>query len=394
MRDLSAASLVMVAGALPMFLVGTLAVELEKSLHFGATALGAAVALYSLGAAVAALPLARLADRVGATPVLRTTALVNGSLLILVALFARSWAVLIALLIPSGMASAGIASATNRLIARALLPERQGFAFGVKQAAVPFATLLGGLAVPTVALTIGWRWTFAFAALLAVGSGALIRPRRRVAGQGRQPQQVRPVALKPLAMLAAGLGLGVFAANGLATFLVTSGVEIGISQSTAALTAAVASACAVTARVVVGHLSDTRIKHYFRTVIAMMVCGVAGYSLIAIGTTAGSAALYIVGAVVALGLGWGCNGLFNFAVVRAQPHAPASATGVVQIGGRLGAVTGPFVVGLVAGWSSYSTAWLVAAVAAFAGAGLVLVGSRQLSRAVSYAGNEPTVPAR
>jgi MFS family permease len=381
----------MVAGSLPMFLVGTLAIELESSLHFGATALGSAVALYSLGAAVAAFPLAQLADRVGATPVLRMTALVNASLLVMVALFARSWGVLIVLLVPSGMASAGIASATNRLIAKALVPAHQGFAFGVKQAAVPFATLLGGLAVPAVALTIGWRWTFAFAAVLAVSSVAAIRPARRPAGQRRPPKRTQPIAVGPLAMLAAGLGLGVFAANGLATFLVTAGVRVGISQSAAALTAAAASACAVAVRVLIGHLSDTRITNHFRTVIIMMAGGVAGYLVIALGNATDSAALYIAGAIVALGLGWGWNGLFNFAVVRAQLHAPASATGIAQIGGRLGAVTGPFAVGLIAGWTAYSTAWLVAAVAAVAAAGFVLVGSRQLKRAVdaSAAVREP-----
>jgi MFS family permease len=381
-RDLIAASLVMVAGSLPMFLVGTLAVELERSLGFGATALGSAVALYSLGAATAAFPLAQLADRVGAIRVLRSMALIDAVLLVMIALFARSWGLLIALLIPSGMASVGIASATNRLIARGLLPERHGLAFGVKQAAVPFATLLGGLAVPAVALTIGWRWTFAFAALLAIGSGASIRAPRRVPGRRRESDARQDIAVGPLAVLATGLGLGVFAANGLATFLVAAGVAIGVSQSTAALTAALASAAAVVVRVGVGHLADTRITDHFRFVIVMMIGGVAGYVLIAIGNASGSEVLYVIGAVVALGLGWGWNGLFNFAVVREQMHAPARASGIAQIGGRLGAVTGPFAVGVVAGWTSYATAWLVAAGAAIAAAGSVWIGSRRLTRAL------------
>jgi hypothetical protein len=40
-----------------------------------------------------------------------------------------------------------------------------------KQAAVPAATLLGGIAVPVVALPLDWRWVYAggaFAALAAI----------------------------------------------------------------------------------------------------------------------------------------------------------------------------------------------------------------------------------
>ena len=43
----------------------------------------------------------------------------------------------------------------------------RSLAFGLKQSSVPLATFLSGLAIPFVALTLGWRWAFVLAAALA-----------------------------------------------------------------------------------------------------------------------------------------------------------------------------------------------------------------------------------
>lgn len=45
---------------------------------------------------------------------------------------------------------------------------RRGFAFGVKQSAVPLTAMLAGLAVPVFAVTVGWRWAFGAAAALGL----------------------------------------------------------------------------------------------------------------------------------------------------------------------------------------------------------------------------------
>src|SRR5205823_1137887 len=57
---------------------------------------------------------------------------------------------------------------SNLTLARSVPAHRLGLSFGVKQAAIPLATLLAGAAVPAVALTVGWRWAYVIAAGLAV----------------------------------------------------------------------------------------------------------------------------------------------------------------------------------------------------------------------------------
>ena len=63
-------------------------------------------------------------------------------------------------------------------------PSRLGLSFGIKQAAIPIATLLAGVAVPTVALTVGWRWAYLIGAGLALLALLIAPAGRRAAGPG------------------------------------------------------------------------------------------------------------------------------------------------------------------------------------------------------------------
>lgn len=379
-RDLTVASLLTIVSTLPVFLVGTLALELRGSLHFGNASLGLAITLYYLGAAAAAIPLGRLADHIGAIRVMRAAAAAGGVLLLLLAGATRSWASLATLMVICGIVSAGIGTATNLFLARRVRAN-QGLAFGIKQSAVPFASLLGGLAVPAVALTIGWRWAFALGAVVAVIAGLLVpAPRTSLAARRDQlrANPPPPLTVLPLVLLAAGLGLGQFAASAIAAFLVTSAVAIGITQGSAGLIAALASMAALVVRIGVGYRADKRGRAHFPVVAAMLLISTVGYVLLAVGSGTGSRWAFICGAVVALGIGWGWNGLFNFAVVRTHLHAPARATGITQVGARVGGVIGPFVVGVLADRASYTVAWIVAGCALFAAAAAVLTGRRLL----------------
>ena len=55
--------------------------------------------------------------------------------------------------------------------------------------------------------------------------------------------------------------------------------------------------------------------------------------------------------------GWGWSGLLTFAVVRANPDAPAAATGISHMGTYVGAAFGPPLFGVVAEHISFATAW-------------------------------------
>jgi MFS family permease len=196
------------------------------------------------------------------------------------------------------------------------------------------------------------------------------------------PAPLGRLQLAALGLLAVAFALGVGAATALASFLVEAGVHDGLSRGAAGLLAALGGGSGIVARVVVGFAADRRGGRHLRVVAAMLACGAVGYALLAVGSAAALAA----GAVLAYGLGWGWNGLFNFAVVRTHPGAPGRATGITQAGGRIGGVLGPLAFGFVAAGVSFRLAWAATAVAALLAAGGMLLGRRLVLAARAAAG--------
>ena len=66
--------------------------------------------------------------------------------------------------------------------------QRQGLAFGAQQSGATLGALLAGLALPAVAIPLGWRWAYVAAAALALGAAAFA-PR---VGARRQPRSALP----------------------------------------------------------------------------------------------------------------------------------------------------------------------------------------------------------
>jgi MFS family permease len=139
---------------------------------------------------------------------------------------------------------------------------------------------------------------------------------------------------------------------------------------------ALGSAVNIVVRVAFGHLADGMSGGRLRLVAAMLGIGIAGFALLA----TGERGLILPGALLAFGAGWGWPGLFNFAVVKTNPGAPAAATGITQTGASGGAALGPLVFGLVAEATSYDVAWLVSGTIALAALAAILVGRRMLLR--------------
>ncbi|WP_172620747.1 MFS transporter [Rubrobacter xylanophilus] len=370
-RAVSLAIAVATAGALPAFLTGGLAVQIQEELHFGAAALGLAVALFFLSSAATSALMGRLVERIGASRGMRLAAAVSALSLLGVALLARSWPALVVCLVLGGLANAVSHPAANLSLAREIPPGRLGLSFGIKQAALPAATLLAGLAVPLVAVTFGWRWAFVGGATLAL-LVALLVPRRKERGAERVAEEDRrgDAPILPLAVLALGIGLGSTAATPLGAFIVNSAVEEGMRVEAAGLLLATGSACSIAVRVVFGYLADMMSGGRLRLVAGMLAAGVAGFLMLAVG----SGALFVAGALVAFGAGWGWPGLFNFAVVKTSPGAPAAATGITQTGASSGAAFGPLLFGAVVEAASYEAAWIVSAAAALAALAAILTG--------------------
>jgi MFS family permease len=372
---------------LPVFLLGASSVQVGAELGFDPAVLGLLVAAYFAVSALMSLPVGRLVERFGSRVTSRVAVLGSATGLLATALLARSLTTLTVILLCSAWCNVMGQLSSNLTLARSMPQRRMGLSFGVKQASVPLATLLAGIAVPALALTVGWRWSYVGAAALAV-TAFFAAPRgsaAREAEAGRDADR----ATGALAVIGAASGLGAAAATGLGIFLVASAVDRGISPGLAGLVLTLGSVVGLAMRVLLGWLADRRSGGHIAVVAGCLLAGAVGLVLLAL---PGPVAL-VVGVVLGFGLGWSWPGLLQFAVVRLNPEAPAAATSIVQVGVYAGGFLGPVGFGLLAGTVSFTAAWLVAAAAmVLAGIG-VLVGRRMLL-AHRAARSAPPVPVR
>ena len=155
-RRLAAVSAATTVSALPAFLIGGQGVQLREELGFDLFALGLVVALAWAAASVASAMLGRLTERLGGGRSLRIAALASAAVQLLIAV-TPSWGLLAIAATLGGLANSLAQPGANLLLTRVIRAELHGIGFAVKQSALPLASMLGGLAVPLVALTIGWR---------------------------------------------------------------------------------------------------------------------------------------------------------------------------------------------------------------------------------------------
>lgn len=369
-----AASLSTVLASLPVFLLGGLAVLVRRDLGFGEVQLGLAVTVFFTIAAASAVPAGRVAARLGSWTTTTLAAALSAAALLAMAASTR-YVALVAALGVAGVANALAQIGSNQALARVVPRTRQGLAFGVKQSAVPVATLLAGLALPLVALRLGWRASFMGAALLAVALVAVTpRSGRDTAGRTGTRRRAAESSVRALAVVAVGAAFGAAAASALGAFLVESAVTVGLSPASAGFLLAGGSALAVVGRLLAGWWADSRASGLLVVVAIMLGSGAVGMALLA----SGSPTALWPGAVLAFGIGWSWPGLLNFAVVRLNPEAPAAATSITQTGVFAGAASGPLLFGLLVGTASYRVAWSAAAISMIAAAVFILMGRHML----------------
>lgn len=208
---------------LPMILLGAVAVLVREELRFGEAALGVAAAMFALSATMTSAPGGRLSERVGAARTMTAGAVISGIALVAIALFASSWGLLVTLLAVAGIGNGLTQPATNGVLSGIINPARQGLAFGAKQAAIPLAGLLSGIALPLIGLRVGWRWAFAAGGALALLVALLVPRARALIRQRDDPLPFDldgedHAPLRPLLVITVGAGLASMAANAVGAF--------------------------------------------------------------------------------------------------------------------------------------------------------------------------------
>ncbi len=388
-RAMGTALAAQIAAILPVFLIGSLGPLIMADLAMTPFAFGLLVASFYGAAAFASIVLAPRADRAGVWRLVAIALAGTAVVVMGIGLGGRSVAALFVLIVAAGLANGTVQPATNVVVARHVPPGRQGFAFGLKQSAIPVATLLGGASVPIVGETIGWRWSFTLATILPV-LVALTAPgdgpaRDRMSGGGG--------ALPPrplLFALAATMGMGAACANAMAAFVAASIVEAGHTPAEAGIAIVLGSLASVAVRISLGLAADRWSLPLLRIAAVLLLAGAISHVLLAL-----SGALWILAAatVAAFCLGWGWSGILLLAVMRSAPGAVGRATGTTHSGVFIGAVLGPLGFGWIAGWLGYPAAWIALAALGTAAALLAALVSVRLSRYAPAAAGAPATGA-
>lgn len=352
----------LILAVLPFFMVGGLAVQIKEDLGISEAALGLAVTIGFVTGAVCAPFAGRIADRIGPK---RSVYLGCG--LCVVALIALAFAE-DAVFLGGCLCLAGVAVALTDpglaiLVSRSIPPDRLGLAFGVKEASIPAAGLLAGIAVPTIALSVGWRWALTLGLLpllvvLILLPGVIVGPPRRMPPQDVPDQPHRRVVGLVVAAVAAALGVG--AASGVGIFITDSAVAMGIDPASAGLLLALGSLSGVIARIATGVRADKARGPQFRFIALMLGIGAATMLM---GAT--EAPLLLVVATIGTFAGaWAWTGLYFLSLVEVFPDRPGAIAGIGTAGLGTGNALGPVLFGLAAGAWSFGAAWLAAGIVA------------------------------
>lgn len=352
------AAVMVVSGALPIALLAAFAVRIENTLGITDAQVGGALSTF-FGVSVAFSIIAgRLADRLGP---IRALALSAGLTLIALvggAVLAQSYPALLACYAVGGVGQAVAAPTSNVILAAGVRHERIGLAMGFKQAAVPLASLMSGVAVSLTASSVSWRWSFAAAAAIPAIAMASITRNRPVGAltsastaDGRAREDVH--RMWPYAV--AG-GMSTFCASAITGFVVLGLVDAGYAESAAGLVLTTAGVCAIGVRVASGLLRDRLQFSSVRAVVVLLLFGAVGFVMLVTSIRF----LVPVGAVIAYGAGWGWPAMFHLTLVERHPTAPGAATGVARVGLAGGNSLGPLFFGVVFTSFGYRIGWIVA----------------------------------
>ena len=390
----TASLLVTAAANLSPTLVSALAVQIQDDLGIGAAEIGMTVsAFFFVGVLTSALS-GRMVERIGPTAGLRLASAAAGVVLVVTGVLGRSWPALITLVAVAGLANSWAQPAANLYVARGVSNRRQGLALGIQKSGIPTASLLAGLAIPTIGLTIGWTWAFVLSGLFAFGVvlfvPAVAGPSAAAGGSGTKTAgpttRPRPdVPMRLLVAVACSTCLAAMGSMALSSFFVLSSVEIGIAEAVAGILLMAGSLVGIASRLVMGASADRASINPLHMLSAMFAVA----SLAFIGLSTGSKAMLFAAMPFVFATSFAWPGLFHLAMVRANPSAPGAATGIAMTGSFTGAVCGPLLFGLLVEATSYGWAWGFAAITSGAAAAVMAVTGRLIGHRPAQRTDDP-----
>lgn len=309
---------------------------------------------------------------------------IGSAVALLVAAVAQTYLIVIVAVAISGSVQALSNPVTNRLISAYAEPKAHGLLMGVKQAGVQMAQFTAGIAVPGIALVMGWRGALT-ASIVIAAAGLLLALRYLPQPHGHAKHDedlprsgATPRAIWWLTAYALLTGAALQAAN---VYLPLYGYErVHLSVAAAGLTAAVVGGIGLIARIAWGRLADRLGSPRIPLIILPLVACV-GTMCIYLAEAAQTATLLWLGATIFGATGIAANVVLMVAVLQGSPaHLIGKVSGLLATGLYLGFALGPISFGaLVDATQSYGIGWVTISAAYAAAPILVLAGRRRTS---------------
>lgn len=160
------------ASTFSLVVFAVLAIDLIEEFELDRWQIGALVTATAISGAVISPMVGTLTDRIGARNATVATLLVSGGALVAIAV-APVFAVLAVFALIGGVGQSIANPATNKLISMHTAFGSRGFITGIKQSGVQFGTFIGGLLLPAIAISYGWRWAVVVFGIASVVGGVM-----------------------------------------------------------------------------------------------------------------------------------------------------------------------------------------------------------------------------
>jgi len=364
-------------GSMSALAVAPLAPFLLDALGLSRVQAGLFLPAVYLGGVLMSLPAGWLTERFGVRWPLAIGLTVSGSAVAAGAL-APALLALLALLVVAGFGFSILNPTTGRAVFDWFPARERGLAMGIKQAGLTLGGIASALALPPLAVALGWRAALAAAGLVSLACAALVAATYRDTpagpaiplGDRARLTDLAPVVRRPgvIVVLACGLVLGITQSSVLAYLALFARETFGMSSVEAARLLAMAHLGGVAGRLGWGAVSDRAFEGRRRPGLTLnALVGAAGFALFALGSPVPP--LVAVGVALVAGMGaFGWVGLY-FALMAEIGGARFAGlmTGLSVIFAWGGVLVGPPLFGaLVEALDSYRAGWLALAALAMA----------------------------
>jgi MFS family permease len=350
----------------PLYFYGALSVQITQGLGYRPSLHGLGATSFYLVAAVFAVSLGRTTDRLDPVITLRL-AIIMTIISNLGITLSNSLVVICASLAIGGLGNALATPGIAQLVQDRIELRKQGLAYGFKQSATGLSTLIGGAAIPFVALDNQWRYVFGLGVLFSLG--ILLKLRGMSSSKLSDLRKLHKKELKvsrtkakhsyssEVKLISTSFAIGAAVGAGLITYLPLSIAEVGLNSTESSFVLILASSSSLITRFVVLLYMDRTKIDSIRICIGMMFLGSIGL----FGLSTMSKGVITISSLISYAFGWGWIGLITYKMLRISDGNLGSNVGLMQAAAAVGSISGPIALGATYELSGFDLMWQISA---------------------------------